>query len=83
MDPTVLFIYLKIILLQYFQFLIFNFNNGKLNPNATLCCDTEGPRVMVKKKEIFLYGKVIDKSAHKLLNSGESSPKRTLTDLVQ
>ena len=33
MDLTVLFIYLKIILLQYFQFSIFSFSNNKLNPN--------------------------------------------------
>ena len=26
----------KIILLQYFQFLIFNFSNNKLNPNGSL-----------------------------------------------
>ena len=36
MDPTVLFTHLKIILLQYFQFSIFNFNNNKLNPNGPM-----------------------------------------------
>ena len=30
----VLFTHLKIILLQYFQFSIFNFSNNKLNPNG-------------------------------------------------
>ena len=33
MDLTVLFTHLKIILLQYFQFLIFSFNNNKFNLN--------------------------------------------------
>ena len=33
-DPTILFTQLKIILLQYFQFLVFNFNNNKLNQNV-------------------------------------------------
>ena len=34
MGPTVLFTHLKIILLQYFQFSVFNFSNNKLNPNG-------------------------------------------------
>ena len=33
MGPTVLFTHLKIILLQYFQFLVFNFSNNKFNLN--------------------------------------------------
>ena len=33
MDPTILFTHLKIILLQYFQFSVFNFSNNKSNPN--------------------------------------------------
>ena len=32
MGPTTLFIHLKIILLQYFQFSIFSFSNNKFNP---------------------------------------------------
>ena len=36
MGPMVLFTYLKIILLQYFQFSIFNFNKNKLYPNISL-----------------------------------------------
>ena len=35
MDPTILFTYLKIILLQYFQFSVFS--NNKLNPNGPRC----------------------------------------------
>ena len=38
MGPTVLFTHLKIILLQYFQFSIFNFNKNKLYPNGPLIC---------------------------------------------
>ena len=34
MDPIVLFTHLKIILLQYFQFLVFNFSKNKLYPNG-------------------------------------------------
>ena len=34
--PTILFTYLKIILLQCFQFLIFNFSNNKFNLNRLL-----------------------------------------------
>ena len=30
---TALFTYLKIILLQFFQFLVFSFSNNKFNPN--------------------------------------------------
>ena len=33
MGPTILFTHLKIILLQYFQFLVFSFSNNKFNPN--------------------------------------------------
>ena len=36
MSSTVLFIYLKIILLQCFQFLVFNFSKNKLYPNGPL-----------------------------------------------
>ena len=36
MDPTVLFTHLKIILLQYFQFSVFNFSNNKFNPNGSI-----------------------------------------------
>ena len=36
MGPTVLFTHLKIILLQYFQFSVFNFSNNKSNPNEPL-----------------------------------------------
>ena len=36
MDHTVLFIHLKIILVKYFQFSIFNFNNNKFNPNRPI-----------------------------------------------
>ena len=34
MSLTVLFTHLKIILLQYFQFLVFSFNNNKFNSNG-------------------------------------------------
>ena len=34
MNLTVLFIHLKIILLQYFQFSDFNFSSNKFNPNV-------------------------------------------------
>ena len=34
MNPTTLFTHLKIILLQYFQFSIFNFSNNKFNSNG-------------------------------------------------
>ena len=34
MDPTILFTHLKIILLQYFQFSVFNFNKNRFNPNG-------------------------------------------------
>ena len=34
MSPTTLFSYLKIILLQCFQFSVFSFSNNKLNPNG-------------------------------------------------
>ena len=33
-NPTILFIHLKIILLQCFQFSIFSFSNNKFNPNG-------------------------------------------------
>ena len=33
--PTALFTHLKIILLQYFQFSIFNCSNNKFNPNGS------------------------------------------------
>ena len=36
MSPTVLFTHLKIILLQCFQFLVFNFSKNKFNPNGTI-----------------------------------------------
>ena len=36
MSPTILFTYLKIILLQYFQFSVFIFSNNKLNPNGLI-----------------------------------------------
>ena len=34
MDPTILFTYLKIILLQCFSFQFLVFNNNKFNPNT-------------------------------------------------
>ena len=36
MNPTTIFTHLKIILLQYFQFLVFNFSKNKLYPNGPL-----------------------------------------------
>ena len=36
MSPTVLFIYLEIILIQYFQFSVFSFSKNKLYPNGPL-----------------------------------------------
>ena len=36
MGPVILFTHLKMILLQYFQFLVFNFQQNKLYPNGSL-----------------------------------------------
>ena len=42
MGPTTLFTYLKIILLQCFQFSVFSFSNNKFNPNGPLMVMTRG-----------------------------------------
>ena len=47
MGPTVLFTHLKIILLQYFVFLVFSFQQNKLYPN--------GPLVLVYVIRSFEY----------------------------
>ena len=39
---TILFTHLKIILLQYFQFLVFSFNNNKYNSNRHIYISREG-----------------------------------------
>ena len=49
MGLTVLFTHLKIILLQYFQFLIFNFYNNKLNPNGPIVNNNSYSKNLHKK----------------------------------
>ena len=61
MGPTVLFAYLKIILLQCFQFLIFNFQQNKRYPNIPLMCNTnhvnEFHLLKTKRMRIVFYGR--------------------------
>ena len=46
MSSIVLFTHLKIILLKYFQFSIFNFSNNKFNPNGPGCAMVHEPNLM-------------------------------------
>ena len=56
MSLTTLFTYLKIILLQYFQFSIFNFQQNKRYPNAPAKSKI---RFIIKKKTIWIVREII------------------------
>ena len=55
MGLTVLFTHLKIILLQCFQFSIFNFSKNKLYPNGPKCCLLVYNTIFFEKKNLYIF----------------------------
>ena len=70
---TILFTHLKIILLQYFQFLIFNFTNNNFNPN----------RFIILLIKIFQFQKNLKQSLKvKLQWSSKKKSKTTMHTII-